>query len=101
MAELTKEYFDSFVKALNIRLENIDKKFDVIDDKFETVFDGFKGLNDNLNQVAQDVKTIKVDLKELSDRDMEDSNAFAKELLSLNRRVSRLEKQTKPRVRHA
>ena len=83
--ELTQEYFDSFVKELTARLDQFDKKFD--------------HLEARLDFFERELKEIRQELNNLSKRDLEDSAAFAKEILTLNKRVAALERQLK--LKHA
>lgn len=93
--ELTKEYFDQQFKKLNTRL---DKDQEQTDTKFDAMFEGFKSVNDSLNLIAIDVKSIKVELAALSKRDLEDSDAFSKDILKLERRILKIEKRLKIKV---
>jgi hypothetical protein len=92
--ELTKEYFDQQLKKLTTKTDLADER-EHSDTKFNAMFEGFKSINDSLNLVAKDVKSIKEDLKELSKRDLEDSNAFAKDIVELEKRILKIEKRLK------
>ena len=71
MSELTKEYFDSFIAELTLRLDH---------DKHH--------LDHRLDEIEETLERI-------DKRDVEDSDAFAKDIVNLQRRVGTIERQLK------
>ena len=81
--ELTKEYFDE-------QLEKLATK-EAVNQLAETV----QELQSDMQSVKSDVSEIKTAVFELSRRDIEDSDAFAKTLVNHDRRLQTLESSVK------
>jgi hypothetical protein len=73
MSELTKEYFDEQLNALNNRIDGLPTR------------EESKALETKLAGVKEPVERI-------DNRDLQDSGAFAKDLVKHDRRITRLEK---------
>lgn len=71
--DITKGYFDNQFESLR---RNLDSRFENIDGQFSSI--------------RQDIKEIKKILSAVDKRDLEDSNAFAKTLLSMNKDIEAL-----------
>jgi hypothetical protein len=94
--ELTKEYFDQQIKNL-ISKEDA-KTFATKDDltslatnaEMSALKEDVASLNSSLTTLRTDVAEMKATLTELNQRDLQDSNAFAKDLVQLQRDVKAL-----------
>lgn len=114
MAVLTTEYLDKVLgKMFTLFKEHFDQKFDEIDQRFDESDKKFVLLNERMdlleakiNDLDQKVdfhfiflKTeladIKQDLEAYAKRDKDDSDAFKKDVIKLQKRVSTLEDQVK------
>jgi hypothetical protein len=78
MAELTKEYFDQQISTLATKAD-------------------LEGVKTEVSTMNTDVSTLKSDMKEIKEtvlridkRDKEDSNAFAKDIVLLQKDVKHL-----------
>jgi hypothetical protein len=89
MSELTKEYFDQVIgglatkgglKTLSDRMNSFEAKLDELPTRTE-----FKALETKVDEIKETVQRI-------DRRDLEDSDAFAKDLVKHDRRITRLEK---------
>jgi|GEM_PF-5230834 len=100
MSELTKEFF---LKTLDEKLEEkLEKKLDglVTKEFFEEKLKDLATKDDLLNfpsrtefkSLQDDVKEIKDTVTRIDKRDLLDSNAFASDILKINRRLAKLEK---------
>lgn len=82
MTELTKEFFEEKLNALVSR-DNLNAQLQVFREHLDIRFD----------LLDREIKDIKQRLAELNKRDLEDSNAFARDIAELRLRVSEVEKQ--------
>jgi hypothetical protein len=85
--ELTKEYFDSQLKTLNNRMDGFPTKADLGSLATKQDLESL-ATRDDLRTLKTDLDEIKVQLQKLSKRDLEDSDAFAKDILDLKKRVA-------------
>ena len=92
--ELTKEYFDSQLEKLNNRMDGFATKVDLESLATKQDLESL-ATRDDLRTLKTDLDEIKLQLQKLSKRDLEDSDAFAKDILDLKKRVATLERQLK------
>lgn len=82
--------------AQPVTTEYLDKK---LDEQFERVNDLIKNSVDSIHVrftlIDAELANIKRELKDISKRDIEDSNALAKSIMKLQKRVDILETQIK------
>jgi hypothetical protein len=85
--ELTQEHFDQIVQGLATKnnLDGLATKADLLE----------LATQQDLNSLKRDVTEIKAMVQRIDKRDLEDSNAFAKDLLDLKKRVKSLERHSK------
>jgi hypothetical protein len=76
--ELTKEYFDEQLKNLASKEDLIELRHDVT------------SLHSEMSGVRADVREIKETVARIDKRDLEDSNAFAKDIIQLQKDVKEL-----------
>lgn len=76
--ELTKAYFDQQIKTLATKDDLLDL-----------------ATSNDITAVKADLKEIRTELKTLNKRDIEDSDAFAKDILNLRHRLKLLETKVK------
>jgi len=81
--ELTKEYFD---KQFKLTKQYFDDRFDKVDSEMLDMKMNIVSLQDGQRDMSHDIKEIKETLDRVDKRDLEDSNAFAKTLLSMAKR---------------
>lgn len=81
--ELTKEYFD---KQFKLTKQYFDARFDKVDSEMLEMKMDIVSLQDGQREIGHDIKDIKETLDRVDKRDLEDSNAFAKTLLSMAKR---------------
>ncbi len=100
MTLLTQESFERILD------QKLDQKLDEkLEDKFE---EKLGPIREDISNLKTDVATLKTNLEDIKEtveridkRDLEDSNAFSKDILGLKRRVTRLQKQRKPHTQAA
>jgi hypothetical protein len=84
--ELTKEYFEQVVQTLATK-----KDLDSLPTR-----DALDGLKSEVRAVKATVDDIAQTVDRIDKRDVEDSDAHAKNFVSHERRIIRIEKQLKP-----
>lgn len=97
--ELTKEYLDPQLGNLATKrdLERLASKQDLAElrDDVHIMKSDVTALQDDLRSVKSDVSEIKEILMRLDERDVQDSNAFAKTLVKHDDRITAAENQIK------
>lgn len=85
--ELTKEYLNKQLKE-NFKLtkQYFDARFDKVDSEMLEMKMDIVSLQNGQREMGHDIKDIKETLDRVDKRDLEDSNAFAKTLLSMAKR---------------
>lgn len=85
--DLTQEHFDQVVQGLATKkdLEGLATKDNLLE----------LATQQDFNSLKRDVTEIKAMVQRIDKRDLEDSDAFAKDLLDLKKRVATLERQLK------
>lgn len=76
---VTKEEFTEFKQNVEGRLDRVEGRLDNIENRL--IF------------LEKEIADIKTDLKKLSERTLEDSDAQAKDILDLQKRVEKMEKE--------
>ncbi len=106
---LTTEYLD---KILSKKLDDFEKKLESnFDAKFTLLLERTNLLEAKINDLGQkmnlrfslvevELEDIRKDLKSYAKRDKEDSDAFSKDVIKLQKRVSNLEEQVKKLKAH-
>jgi uncharacterized protein YoxC len=92
--DLTKEYFDAQLKQLATKEDLTGLKEDLtgLTAKVDSLTHDVSGLRVEVATFGADLADIKKTLKELSERDRQDSDVFAKDILDLKNRMVALEK---------
>lgn len=99
--DLSREYFDEKLAGLLTRedaqrfatkqdFESLTSKSDLADLK-----EGVLALHSEMLTVKTDLAEVKATLTELNDRDLQDSNAFAKDIVQLQKRRQGIETQAR------
>lgn len=83
---VTKEEFTEFRKE-------VDEHFDRVDGRLDRVEGRLDNIENRLIFLEKEIADIKADLKKLSERTLEDSDAQAKDILDLQKRVDKMEKE--------
>ena len=90
--ELTKEDLKEHTAAINKRFDGIEQRLAQLPTKED--FDGLKedvaGLQANVSTLQFTVAEIKETVERIDKRDMEDSDAFAKSIVKLEKDVKQL-----------
>jgi hypothetical protein len=97
--ELTKEYFDQQLKALNNRMDGLATQdhVDALDQRIQGVTDRMETLptREEVRALQTTVDEIRETVQRIDKRDVEDSDAHAKNYVNHEHRITRIEKQLK------
>jgi hypothetical protein len=92
--ELTKEYFDGQLKLLNNRMDGFATKDDLANlptkGDVDSLRTGLAGLESEVSSLKSTVDDIKETVQRIDQRDIEDSDAFAKDIVQLKKDVKHL-----------
>ena len=89
MSELTKEYFDKQLGLLNARIDELPTRgeFNSLEERIQELPSRVE-----LKSVEAKVDEINAKLTKTDQRDVQDSNALARDLVKHDRRLTRIEK---------
>src|SRR6266446_137098 len=92
--ELTKEYFDGQLEKLNNRMDGFATKDDLTNLATKGDVDSIRtdvaGLQSEVSSLKSTIADIKETVQRIDQRDLEDSDAFAKDIVQLKKDVKHL-----------
>ncbi|MEK9183143.1 MAG: hypothetical protein AAB849_01390 [Patescibacteria group bacterium] len=88
-----KEEFTKFEKEVGERFDRVDVRLDKVENRLDGVEGRLDSIENRLIFLEKEIADIKFDLKKLSERTLEDADAHAKDILDLQKRVEKMEKE--------
>lgn len=96
---VTKQYFEEYLnKTLDNKLAPIKEDIGSLKEDVGSLNEDFGSLKVKVNSIEIDVKEIREKVNRIDQRDLEDSNAFARTVVLHDTRISKIERKLKIRT---